>query len=66
MTTVSRSLFPDDLPPAERPEDRLKPGQPGKGWRREGTFWAFDCKDGTRAITGNGSTRVRFYPRRKG
>lgn len=64
MTTVSRSLFPDDLPPAERPEERLKPGQPGKAWRREGSFWIVDCKDGSRARTGGGSTRVIFIGRK--
>lgn len=66
MTTVSRSLFPDGLPEDHRPEERLKPGQPGKAWRAEGSFWVVDCKDGTRARTGGGSTRVVFTDRRKG
>lgn len=65
--TTHRGLFsPADLPEDHRPEERLQPGQPGKAWRRDGPWWIVDCKDGTRARTGNGSTRVTFTERRKG
>jgi hypothetical protein len=63
---VNRGLFDlEPVSPPERPAERLGDGQPGKGWRRWGPAgWAFDCADGTRAVTGNGTTRVTFYPRK--
>lgn len=64
--TVKRglSLFDEaDAPVAT--EKPLAAGQPGKAWRRWGADgWSVDCKDGTRATTGNGTTRVTFYPRK--
>lgn len=64
MTRRGVSLF-DDLPEEPKPSERLAAGQPGPAWRRWGPDgWAFDCADGSRATTGNGTTRVTFYPRK--
>lgn len=57
-------LFDDDAAPVvvEKP---LASGQPGRTWKRWGADgWSVDCKDGTRATTGNGTSRVTFYPRK--
>jgi hypothetical protein len=64
--TIKRGvgLFEPEAPPlaAEKP---LAAGQPGRTWKRYGSDgWSVDCKDGTRATTGNGTARVRFQPRK--
>lgn len=58
------SLFPETTAP-QAEEKPLASGQPGRTWKRYGADgWSVDCKDGTRATTGNGTTRVRYYPRK--
>ncbi len=64
--TVSRGVGLFDEVAAPLAEEKpLASGQPGWTWKRWGPAgWSVDCKDGTRATTGNGTARVRFYPRK--
>ncbi len=64
--TVDRGvgLFDEAAAPLAT-EKPLASGQPGRTWRRYGADgWSVDCKDGTRAVTGNGTSRVTFYQRK--